>query len=72
MTLEQLEIIGRLIRANKKSVSYLSAKLVLVDGVGQAEVGRTLGVQPNAVNNGVQRYKKIYEELNLVFDKGGK
>jgi hypothetical protein len=71
MTLEQLEIIGRLVRANKKSVSYLSAKFVLVDGVGQAEVSRTLGVKPNAVNNGVQRYKKIYEELSLVFNNDG-
>ena len=67
MKLEQLELLGTLMGADKASVAYQAAKLVLVDGKRQVDVVKELNSSKNTVNNGVQRYKKAHLEVEKVY-----
>jgi len=69
MTQEQLDLLGTVMRANKDSLSFLSAKLVLVEGSSQIDAAKVLGTKPNTVNNGVQRYKKVHEDFEKAYKK---
>lgn len=67
MTAEQLETLVKLMRGDMSSVAVRSAKLVLVDGLSQAEVAKKLGVRASAINNGVKRYKEANKEIRRVY-----
>lgn len=67
MTLEQLETLAKLMRGDKKSLAFQSAKLVLVDGMSQVDAAKQLGTRPNTVNNGVSRYRAAHEEIKKVY-----
>ena len=67
MTLEQLELLVKFLRGDMNSLAVKSAKLVLVDGLSQADTARLLGTKANTVNNGVQRYSKANEEVKKVY-----
>ena len=53
MTGEQFDTIARMIRAREPARS--AARLVLVDGLTQADAARTHKMEPNALNNAVRR-----------------
>ena len=68
MTLEQLTLLVKFLRGDINSLSVQSAKLVLVDGLSQADAARKLStdtktVKTNTVNNGVKRYREAHEEI---------
>ncbi|MDI4654574.1 MULTISPECIES: hypothetical protein [Pseudoalteromonas] len=67
MTLEQLETLVKLMRGDMNSLAVQSAKLVLVDGLSQAEAATKLGTKPNTVNNGVKRYSEANQEIKKVY-----
>ena len=55
MTGEQFDTIARMIRAH--GPSRLAARLVLVDGLTQADAAHAHKVEPNAVDNSVRGYR---------------
>lgn len=67
MTLDQLELIRKLIRGKDDSTAFVAAKAVLVEGANQAEIARQLGVTISTVNSGVMRYKKVDEEIKKLY-----
>jgi transposase len=67
MTLEQLELIVKFLRGDINSLAVKSAKLVLVDGLSQADAARQLGAKTNTVNNGVKRYSDAHQEIKKVY-----
>ena len=67
ITLGQFEAITTLMGARTSSVSYRAAKLVLVDGLSQAEVTATLKTKKNTVQNGITRYREAFELIKKEF-----
>ncbi|MDP2566436.1 hypothetical protein [Pseudoalteromonas marina] len=67
MTFEQLEVLAKLMRGDKKSLAYQAAKLVLVDGMSQVDTANVLEAKTNTVNNGVTRYRNAHEEIKKVY-----
>jgi len=67
VTLEQLEVIKKLIRGSEDSIAYTSAKLVLVDKKSRKEVAVLLGAKAHAVASGVRRYTGIYNAIREAF-----
>jgi transposase-like protein len=67
MTQNQLETRVRLMRGNMDSVAVQAARLVLVEGMSQADAARQLGEKPNTVNNGVKRYKSADKEIRIAY-----
>ena len=56
MTLDELELINKVIRGKPDSIAYLAAKMVLVERVSQTKACELLNAKPAAVQNGVTRY----------------
>ena len=67
MTKNQLEALAKLMRANKNSVSYRSAELVLVKGLTQTDTVKILKSTKSAVQNGVTRYRKANNMIKKVY-----
>ncbi len=63
MTSAQFDALARLLRLSPGSTSRELARLVLVDGLTQAEAATRLGATPQAVHNAVQR---VREGLDLA------
>lgn len=66
-TIEQLDLIRRLIRGTEDSVAFLAAKQVLVDNKSRKEAQEILGATAHAVASGDRRYRAIYKEIIEVF-----
>jgi len=72
MTLEQLSLLVKFLRGDMSSLAVKSAKLVLVDGLSQADAARQLStatkvVKTNTVNNGVKRYREAHKEIKKAY-----
>jgi transposase len=67
MTLEQLELLVKILRGDINSLAVKSAKLVLVDGLSQTEAATKLATKTNTVNNGVKRYSEAHEAIKKVY-----
>jgi transposase len=67
MTLEQLTLLVKFLRGDMNGLAVKAAKLVLIDGLSQADAARQLGTRTNTVNNGVKRYSKANEEIKKVY-----
>lgn len=63
MTPAQFDALAQLLRLLPGSTSRELARLVLVDGLTQAEAATRLGATPQAVHNAVQR---VREGLDLA------
>lgn len=69
MTGEQFDTIARMIRAN--GPSRLAARLVLVDGLTQADAAHAHKVEPNALNNSVRRYREFDRAIREAYGLNG-
>lgn len=58
MTSAQFDALARLLRLSPGSTSRELARLVLVDGLSQAEAAARLGATPQAAYNAVQRVRE--------------
>ena len=65
MTLEQFEVIAKLLRS--KEPVKTAVRLVLVDGMTKAEAAREAGVSPASCNNSVVRYQAADMEIKLAY-----
>ncbi|CAM3842509.1 TrfB-related DNA-binding protein [Vreelandella rituensis] len=70
MTPGQFATIAKLIRGDTASPSAQAARLVLVDGLAQAEAMRATGASRNAVYNAVHRYQNAYALICEHFTTG--
>lgn len=68
MTLKQLQYLCKQCRGSQNSISYKAAEMVLVQGMSDKEAEFKLNASPQAVHNGVARYKGLLEELQDAFD----
>lgn len=69
MTGEQFDTIARMIRAREPARS--AARLVLVNGLTQAEAARTHKMEPNALNNAVRRYREFDRAIREAYGLNG-
>lgn len=62
MTPSQFEALAALMRLDPNARSHRAARLVLVDGLGQAEAARQTGLTPGGVCNAVRRCRKALRQ----------
>ena len=65
MTGEQFDTIARMIRAREPARS--AARLVLVDGLTQADAARLHKMEPNALSNSVRRYREFDRSIREAY-----
>lgn len=68
MTEKQFEALAKLIRL-RGGVSQEAARLVLVDGIQQAEAARVLNATPQSVANVIRRCRAAIELAKIVSSK---
>lgn len=67
MTGEQYDALVKLMRGTAESNANRAARLVLVDGLSQAEAMRKTGASRSTVHLTVKRYTEAYELIREVF-----
>lgn len=67
MTGEQFDTLVKLMRGDPKSASNRAARLVLVEGMSQADAMRAAGADRTAVSNTVKRYAKADETMRQLY-----
>tara|TARA_R110002124_G_scaffold128157_4_gene288550 strand:+ start:4339 stop:4590 length:252 start_codon:yes stop_codon:yes gene_type:complete len=75
MTGEQYDALVRLMRGSPESAANKAARLVLVDGLTQAEAVRETGATRSTVSDAVGRYQDADSLVRLVYNvknSGGK
>lgn len=65
MTLKQFEVIAKLLRS--KEPVKTAARLVLVEGMSNAEAAREARVSPQSCSNSVVRYQAADMEIKLAY-----
>ena len=60
MTHDQFDALAKLLQL-REGAAKRAARLVLVDGLSQADAGRAVGMPPNAVHNAVARCRRGLE-----------
>lgn len=69
MTNAQYDVLVKLMRGNTESPANRAARLVLVDGVYQADAMRETGASRTTVHLTVKRYTEAYELIQSAFRK---
>ena len=69
MTNDQYDALVKLMRGNAESPASRAARLVLVDGVSQADAMRETGASRTTVHLTVKRYTEAYELIQSAFGK---
>ena len=69
MTGEQFDMIARMIRAREPARS--AARLVLVDGLTQADAARAHKMELNALSNAVRRYREFDRSIREAYGLNG-
>ncbi|PSU31731.1 hypothetical protein [Photobacterium lutimaris] len=67
MTIDELELINKIIRGQRESIAYKAAKLVLVEGRSQTEATVILNAKKSAIQNGVTRYSNWDAEIKNAY-----
>jgi len=67
MTNAQYDVLVKLMRGNTESPASRAARLVLVDGVSQADAMREAGASRTTVHLTVKRYTEAYKLIKLAF-----
>lgn len=68
MNLKQLQYLCKQCRGSQDSISFKAAEMVLVHGMTDKEAEFKLKASPQAIHNGVSRYRGLLEELQDAFD----
>ncbi|NNB33906.1 hypothetical protein HBN88_07860 [Pseudomonas fragi] len=69
MTSGQYDVLIKLMRGDTKSPASRAARLVLVDGISQADAMRETGASRTTVHLTVKRYSEAYELIKSAFMK---
>lgn len=67
MTKDQFELLAKLLRSKEPVTT--GARLVLLDGVHNAEAARSAGVTPQSVHRAAKRFGELHEEICGTYDK---
>ena len=67
MTNEQFEALVKLMRGDLETFGNQAARLVLVDGLSQADAMRKTGASRASTNNAVRRYKDSDALMRRVY-----
>lgn len=67
MTGEQFDTLVKLMRGDPTSASNRAARMVLVEGMTQANAMRAAGADRTAVSNTVKRYAKADETMRQLY-----
>lgn len=69
ITSGQYDVLIKLMRGDTKSPASRAARLVLVDGISQADAMRETGASRTTVHLTVKRYSEAYELIKSAFMK---
>lgn len=69
ITSGQYDVLIKLMRGDTKSPASRAARLVLVDGISQADAMRETGASRTTVHLTVKRYTEAYELIKSAFMK---
>lgn len=67
MTNEQYDLLLKLKRGDKDSPAAKAARLVLVEGVSQADAGRATGASRSTVHLTVRRYEDAHQDILRIY-----
>lgn len=65
MTAKQFELLARMLRS--KDPVTTAAKMVLLQGITNAEAARATDVKPQSVHRSVKRFVELHEEVSKLY-----
>lgn len=67
MTLTEFDLIARLLKSKEPIIS--AVRMVIFEGVANAEAARAVGCTPQSVHRSTKRFMALHEEICSAFKK---